>query len=564
MIEKTTFQKKLEKTASHQIVIIILVGCLLFSIAIFSISALDQRLKQEKHLDGVAEIFRDIHSSALDFLQNEDSIASFGKIIREQESTEKNRLRYYLSNFNITAPVDLNLILTDEKDQIVFSSFSAEKMNLHMQEFNRIAVQNARKYRQNVYSTVYYFSGNSSKYVLICPMYEGDVYKGSAAAYFQGEDWGRHFLKYQYDTILVNSNDDVIYCSNTSFRPAGAGNKYHPSDKRGYVFVNDSRYLTGERHLTDMGITAYSFIYSPYNYNYILIGILTILGLGLVWSLMFFHLLGEMAEKTSASVELLVKELRVIRKEDPDHMVQLETGDEIEAIAEQINKMVTSIKDLNQRNMDLLNLNNRMEIQNLQAQINPHFIYNTLDNIRYLIVQDVAKADELIERFTHILRYSINNTKQITFMQEDMEYIQDYLVIQKTRFGDRFQYQVEIEPECERIMIPKLLLQPLIENSLKYGFQKKTDIFVRVHGWLSGDYMIVQVEDNGPGQPEDVLESLRDILKSGEINTVHNGLQNINRRIALEYGHDSGLTLENRSGGGFLVTLKLWIQGEKK
>lgn len=175
-------------------------------------------------------------------------------------------------------------------------------------------------------------------------------------------------------------------------------------------------------------------------------------------------------------------------------------------------------------------------------------------------MQDARKADELIERFTHVLRYSINNTKNRTCLQEDMEYIEDYLVIQKTRFGDRFQYSVEIDEKCRPVVIPKLLLQPLIENSLKYGFRKKASISVWIRGWISGNYLVLEVKDDGPGQPQSTLETLRSILNSGKINIAHNGLQNINRRIFLEYGHDSGLTLDSEEGEGFIVTLRLWIQ----
>jgi sensor histidine kinase YesM len=221
--------------------------------------------------------------------------------------------------------------------------------------------------------------------------------------------------------------------------------------------------------------------------------------------------------------------------------------------------MVASINELNQKNMNLLYINNRMEIQNLQAQINPHFIYNTLDNIRYLIAQDARKADELLGRFTHILRYSINNTKQRSFLQDDMEYIEDYLVIQKTRFGKRFQYEVDVAPECNQVMIPKLLLQPLIENSLKYGFRRKADIKVAIHGWIDGEYLMLQVQDDGPGQPAATLASLRCSLETEEILTEHIGLRNINRRIILEYGRESGMQLDSMEGEGFSVTLKLWI-----
>lgn len=145
-----------------------------------------------------------------------------------------------------------------------------------------------------------------------------------------------------------------------------------------------------------------------------------------------------------------------------------------------------------------------------------------------------------------------------------MEYIEDYLVIQKTRFGDRFQCEVDIGTECSRVLVPKLLLQPLIENSLKYGFRKKASIHVFIRGRIEGEYLVLQVEDDGPGQPKSTLETLIGILRSGEINTVHNGLQNINRRVILEYGNHSGLSLESREGLGFTVTIRLWMKGGEK
>ena len=356
----------------------------------------------------------------------------------------------------------------------------------------------------------------------------------------------------------------MIYCSNYSFLEGFAINKFRTEAQRAYEWFGDSRYLTDSRYLEEPGVYLYSFVYTPGSRTYLFIGLSVILGLGLVWTGMFFHLMHTMAAKTSQSVGQLIREIRTIRKEDPYHRVKIDTGDELEEIADQINKMMVSINELNQKNLDLANVNNRMEIQNLQAQINPHFIYNTLDNIRYLIVQDARKADELIERFTHILRYSINNTKNCTYLQEDMEYIEDYLVIQKTRFGKKFQYFIEISEECYPIVIPKLLLQPLIENSLKYGFRKKASICVWIQGFIEGDYLILQVKDDGPGQPQTTLEVLRSILNSGKINIAHNGLQNINRRIYLEYGHDSGLTLESQEGEGFTVTLRLWIRGGEK
>ena len=219
------------------------------------------------------------------------------------------------------------------------------------------------------------------------------------------------------------------------------------------------------------------------------------------------------------------------------------------------------IQELSQRNIALAEVNNRMEMQNLQAQINPHFIYNTLDNIRYLIPTDPQRAQQLIGRFIGILRYSINNTKHNVPVKDDLKYLQDYLVIQSTRFGANFSYEIDIDDACMEFIIPKLLLQPLLENSIKYGFQKKPRIHIRVRGWLGEDALYFTVEDNGGGVDETMLEQLRDILRSDEVNIEHNGLQNINRRIWLGYGGDSGLTIDSTEGEGFTVKLKLRLGG---
>ena len=382
-------------------------------------------------------------------------------------------------------------------------------------------------------------------------------------AYLNGSDWGGLFSGYQYDCIITNLNGDIIYCSKSAFLPERNTNKFREDTGRHIVTVQGIRYMTGARVLTDKKTVLYSFVYSPGNSLYIVIGVGIIVLLGCIWLAMFLKLSRMMAEKTAHSVEALVGEIRVIRRGDSGHVIKIDTGDEFEEIAAQINKMVKSINELNTRNTDLIRLNSMIEMRNLQTQINPHFIYNTLDNIKYLILDDAQKASHLLEKFTRILRYSINNTKQDVLLSEDIPYIEDYLYIQKTRFGERFRCQMEISPDCGRCMIPKLLLQPLIENSIKYGFRKKMELSVKIRGWCEGDYLLMQVEDDGPGVPPDTLEVLRKMIVSEGIRTEHNGLQNLSRRIILEYGEGCGLSIDSAEGKSFTVTAKL-LRGGKK
>ena len=135
------------------------------------------------------------------------------------------------------------------------------------------------------------------------------------------------------------------------------------------------------------------------------------------------------------------------------------------------------------------------------------------------------------------------------------------LKIQQFRYQDTLAYNIDIDKALYNFTIPKLLLQPLLENSIKYGFQKKPCIHIRVRGWLGEDALYFTVEDNGGGVDETMLEQLRDILRSDEVNIEHNGLQNINRRIWLGYGGDSGLTIDSTEGEGFTVKLKLRLGG---
>lgn len=513
--------------------------------------------RREDHLESVASTFHEVYNSTSAFLLD----AGHTELFLSELRNDQDNLRYLISQYNVSALVEIQLILTDSEGKVRFTTFSEGEMNLHRQEFNGIAVDNACHLMRAVYTTVYHFRANSSEYVMIHPLYRDGGYQGAVAVYLNENDWTKLFGQYQYDAILTKSNGDVITCSNSSFLSQKNANKYLPADAAQYVRVNGNRYLRSSRSLENGTVLAYSFIYSPTNYSYLFVGLLLIVLLGLSWAAMFARIMHAMTEQMVKSVDTLVREIRIIRKEDPDHIIEIDTGDEIEEIARQVNKMVRSIQELSQRNIALAEVNNRMEMQNLQAQINPHFIYNTLDNIRYLIPTDPQRAQQLIGRFIGILRYSINNTKHNVPVKDDLNYLQDYLVIQSTRFGANFSYEIDIDDACMEFIIPKLLLQPLLENSIKYGFQKKPRIHIRVRGWLGEDALYFTVEDNGGGVDETMLEQLRGILRSDEVNIEHNGLQNINRRIWLGYGGDSGLTIDSTEGDGFTVKLKLRLGG---
>ena len=549
------FKRQLEKQALRQVVLLVLVGCLLFCIPVFGMNYLGQRFRREEHMTYLTGVVQQVYDSTVAYLDDSDNTARFLRCTGG--AGDGREVQYSLSKYNVDSPVKLDLVLIDTDENVAYTSYDATQMNLHREAFSRIVATNAAQAGRGVYSAVYFFPGAGAQWVLAKPLYQQDELRGFVLAYLNGSDWGALISEYQYDSIITDLTGNIIYSSKSAFLPQRNTNKFKAETAWHAVQVNGLRYMAGGKVLADRRVVVYSFLYTPENIPFILIGVLTIAFLGALWFLMFLNLSREMARKTAGSVEALVGEMRIIRHGDSGHRIQINTGDEFEEIAEQINRMVKSVNELNTRNTDLIRLNGMIEMRNLQTQINPHFIYNTLDNIKYLITAQPETAARLMERFTHILRYSINNTKQDVLFSEDIVYIEDYLAIQKTRFGERFSYTMQLAPECSRCMVPKLLLQPLLENSIKYGFQKKMTVAVQIRGWCEGAHFFLQVRDDGPGLPINQLHALRQAMVSEGVRTEHNGLQNLCRRILLEYGKGCGLFIESEEDKSFTVTAKL-------
>lgn len=316
--KKSRFQQELEQSVSRKLISSLLLGCLLFCIAIAVVNALNQNARREDHLESVASTFHEVYNNTSAFLLDAGHTELFLSELRK----DQDNLRYLISHYNVSALVEIQLILTDSKGNVRFTTFSEGEMNLHRQEFNCIAVDNACHLMRAVYTTVYHFRANSSEYVMIHPLYRDGEYQGAAAVYLNENDWTKLFSQYQYDAILTKPNGDVIACSNSSFLSQKNANKYLPADAAQYVRVNGNRYLRSSRSLENGTVLAYSFIYSPTNYSYLLVGLLLIVLLGLSWAAMFARIMHAMTEQMVKSVDTLVRQIRIIRKEDPDHIIE--------------------------------------------------------------------------------------------------------------------------------------------------------------------------------------------------------------------------------------------------
>ena len=550
--KKSRFRRELERSVSRRLVTSLLLGCLLFLVAIAAVNTLNQNARREDHLAGVAATFNEVYNDTAAFLLDTDHTELFLSDRRK----DQDNLRYLISQYNVSALVELQLILTDSKGEVRFTTFSEGEMNLHRQEFNRIAEENACHLMRAVYTTVYHFRANSSEYVMIHPLYRDGEYQGAAAVYLNENDWTKLFSRYQYDAILTKPNGDVIACSNASFLSQKNANKYRPADAARYVKVDGSRYLRSSRSLENGTVLAYSFIYSPPNYDYLLVGLFLILMLGLSWSAMFVRIMHVMTEQMVKSVDTLVQEIRFIRKEDPDHIIEIDTGDEIEEIAHQVNKMVRSIQELSQRNMDLVEVNSRMEMQNLQAQINPHFLYNTLDSIAWMCEQGRnADAVNMVHALARLFRISISKGHELIPIRKELEHAESYLQIQKYRYKNQFSYDFQVDESCLDCLCNKITLQPILENAIAHGLDLMVEPgHIDVEVCRDGKDILFRVRDDGVGMDE---EQVQHILHSEPGDRTGIGIKNVNDRLRIYFGEGYGLRIESEPDVGTCVEIRM-------
>lgn len=549
---KELFQNKLQKSVNKRLFLLISIGCLLFSVGVYIMNYSVNQSNATKHLEALETEFISIHNQTTEYLKSDNAMRLFKRVLTEDIGL--NTLAHSFYEFDVTSEIKSNMILTDPEGNIHYTSFKADEINLHLKQFNKVVCENAvTKANNSIYNAIYYLGDNYASYIFSTPVYENDDLIGFSNIYLSGNEWNYHLSDFNFNTVITDKMGNVIISSRKSL--IHRINKFIPTITNHIYKQNNDRYWIVSKSLSPYNVIIYSLVYYPKNASFFMVGLMVILLLGISWYQLAKQMTLAMAEKNAASINALVKEIKIIRKEDSEYRIKMDTNDEFSDVAIQINRMLDNVKELNEKNTNLLELNNIIELKQLTAQFNPHFLYNTLETIRCLDFQDSSELDKLITRLTQILRYSIDNSCKDTRLIEDMKYIEDYLEIQTVRYGDRFKYSIYIDESCHRFIVPKLLLQPLIENSIKYGFLKRMEIEIHINIFLKDDILHLYIEDNGLGMSKEQEEWLRESLEQVENTTAHNGLHNIARRLYLSYGEGSRIELYNMIGEGLGIMI---------
>ncbi|MDD3217833.1 MAG: histidine kinase [Lachnospiraceae bacterium] len=249
-----------------------------------------------------------------------------------------------------------------------------------------------------------------------------------------------------------------------------------------------------------------------------------------------------------------------VAKGDLSVRSDVRNGVEICALSDSLNAMIDKINELLEQVTEEQIRLRKAEFELLQAQINPHFLYNTLDAIIWLAeAGDEKKVVSMVGSLSEFFRTSLNRGEDIISIRKELQHVRSYLEIQQVRYQDILKYEINIPEELCQYTIPKITIQPLVENALYHGIKnKRGEGKIIISGKKEEDFFIIQVRDNGIGiEPERLIQVCEGIHNKNLIGSDIYGLYNVNERIRLNFGESYGISIESVYKEYTTVTLRL-------
>jgi len=287
-----------------------------------------------------------------------------------------------------------------------------------------------------------------------------------------------------------------------------------------------------------------------------------------VIGLVMFVVLGFITNFISQGITRPVHQLQEIMRsvETGEFKVagELKATDEIRELAREYDIMVSRIRDLMNANAREQELKRKSDLRALQAQIDPHFLYNTLDSIVWMAEMD--KSPEVVKMtsaLSRLFRTSISRGRELIRLRDELDHVRNYLTIQKMRYEDKFHYNIAVDDSLLDLTVLKIILQPLVENAIYHGVRGASYTgLIEIGGALEDDLLRLWVRDNGVGMDVAELEALLRHLslpvgESADSNRQGLGVRNVHERIRLYFGPDYGLEIQSEPEKGTTIHCRL-------
>lgn len=290
----------------------------------------------------------------------------------------------------------------------------------------------------------------------------------------------------------------------------------------------------------------------------VVVGIILLL-FAIIFSIIATYLL---ARKISRPIVIMANQMIASKEGKIDTIDQQEDYKEVSVLSNIYNLTVEKMNHLIIKNKEEEKKKRQMELSFLQAQINPHFMHNTMFSIKCLIeMKKYDKANIMLTNLIKMLKMPINVSKEWITIRDEIEYLESYITLMKTRYEEReIIFEVNISMSAKNLYIPRLMLQPIIENSIFHGFDDNSSkvALISLEANIIGEKLIIRIRDNGKGMNKAEIDNLWNNSKKNSDNFNRIGLANIKKRINLLYGASYGMVVLSNEGEGTetILTLK--------
>jgi len=262
-------------------------------------------------------------------------------------------------------------------------------------------------------------------------------------------------------------------------------------------------------------------------------------------------------------IKVMYEKFQAVERGDLTVRINTRRKDEFGHLGHSFNAMVAQIDLLLKQQLQEQQQKSDLEFEILQAQINPHFLYNTLDSIKWLAaIQNANNIGELTTALINLLKYNISVKKTVVLLEDEIKSLNHYIVVQKYRYGDTFETRFELDPDTLHCKVLHFMLQPIVENAIIHGFEDIAHTgLITIRSIRDRQDLVISVRDNGIGIEADRMVDLEN-NPSDKFNGI--GMSNIHNRIQLHYGKSYGLSIDSQVGQGTTVTIRLPYQPKQE
>lgn len=355
-----------------------------------------------------------------------------------------------------------------------------------------------------------------------------------------------------YDEIFTGKDETFL---DTEFR-----NRMLQNDKIKKLYLNDpQRFITWNTTVGDYPLRIMSSIpveLVVLNSNYIMVTTFAVAIAAICLCLILSPLI---IRSLTKPLNAIVSTMNKVQAGDTNARVTVKNNDEFGYIGTSLNAMLDNLNELFTTNLEKQNRLRLAELKALYAQINPHFLYNTLDSIKWLAkLNGVDDIVLIVSQLGKLLKNSIQNQKDSVQISEEIGLVSSYLSIQKIRYSDKFDAEIQVDEAIMSCIVPKFIIQPIVENAIIHGIEDKVGkAHLMIKGWRENDKIIFDIRDDGVGISQTDLERIQDITHSIVRDSDSIGIANVDKRIKLYYGEEYGLDISSIKNIGTVTRITM-------